>query len=32
MNELTKENDGALTEDKAKRLMKRYRTLLTKGS
>jgi hypothetical protein len=32
MNELTKENDGALTEDKAKPLMKRYRTLLTKGS
>jgi len=32
MNELTKENDGALTEDKAKPLMKRYRTLLTKDS
>jgi transposase len=32
MNELTKENDGALIEDKAKPLMKRYRTLLIKGS
>jgi hypothetical protein len=32
MNELTKENDGALPEDKSKPLMKRYRTLLTKGS
>jgi len=32
MNELTKENNGDLTEDKAKPLMKRYRTLLTKGS
>ena len=32
MNQLTKENDGALTEDQAKPLMKRYRTLLTQGS
>jgi transposase len=31
MNQLTKANDGPLTEDKAKTLMKRYRTLLTKG-
>jgi transposase len=32
MNELTKDNDGALTEDQAKPLMKRYRTLLTQGN
>lgn len=32
MNQLTKENDGALTESQAKPLMKRYRTLLTQGN
>ena len=32
MNQLTKENEGALTEDQAKPLIKRYRSLLTQGS
>jgi transposase len=32
MNQLTKENEGALTEAQAKPLIKRYRTLLTQGS
>ena len=32
MNQLTKENEGALTEAQAKPLIKRYRSLLTQGS
>ena len=32
MNQLTKENEGALTEDQAKPLIKCYRSLLTHGS